>query len=353
MAASSSATDEREQDDHSVVGRIAVVVLLATLTLIGLVFPFPVDGRIWNEVFDLAHAPAFCFLLLTVAAFVDPASVGFSAQAYRLRRIQSGELMVLAGACLMLGFLGEFLQAFVGRSPSFGDLAANAAGVGSATLWVHSRRRRGALRNLFAGVAILILGLAVARPVLGIRGAVQQWTEFPLLASFERPNELQIWETDNARISQTSEWVSDGHSALQVELFPGECSGAAMSWPVPDWKGYEWFSCDVKTLGTESVELVIKLHDQQHANNGFEPEDRFERVVEVRPGDFRTIRIRLSDVADAPATRSLNLEQIAGIELFVEQPLHAMTLIVDNIRLLGDEPRLGIPIDRIPIDRIP
>lgn len=348
MAASSSATDEREQDDRSVVGRIAVVVLLATLTLIGLVFPFPVDGRLWNEVFDLAHAPAFCCLLLTVAGVVDPASVGFSGQAYRIRRIESGELMVLAGACLMLGFLGEFLQRFVGRSPSFGDLAANATGVGSATLWVLSRRRQGARRNLFAGVSILILGLAVAPALLGIRGAVQQRTEFPLLASFERPNELRNWETVNARISQTAAWASDGHSALRMELFPGEFSGATMTWPVPDWKGYEWFSCDVQTLGTKSVELVTKLYDQQHANNGFEPEDRFERVIEVSPGNFRTIRIRLSDVADAPATRTLNLEQIAGIELFVKQPPHAMTLIVDNMRLLGDGPRPGIPIDRIP-----
>ncbi len=348
MPVSSPVAENPDSHRHSVVGRIGAVTLLATFALMGLVFPFPVDGRLWSEVFDLAHAPAFCGLLLVVAGFVDPASVGFSSQAFRIRSIQSGELMVLAGACLMLGFIGELLQALVGRSPSVKDLAANTAGVLSGSLWVVSQRRRRMGRVLLRGIAIAILGLAVVRPILGICGAVQQRSEFPLIASFERNNELHNWETVNAGIARTSESASAGLSSMQVDIFPGHFSGVRMTWPVPDWRGYKWLNCDVQLLGDEPVGLTLKLYDEQHASSGFERSDRFERTIEVRPGQFQTLRIRLADVVDAPVTRSLNLEQVAGLELFVTQPTNATTVFVDNIRLVGEQGETGIPIDRVP-----
>lgn len=347
MAVSSPAAEHQQTESRSIAGRMVVLAVVAICTLVGLVFPFPVDGRLWNELFDLAHAPAFCGLLLIVAGFIDPSSIGLSSQAFRIRYIRSGELMVLSGACLMLGFLGEFLQAFVGRSPSAKDLVANAAGVSSGVFWIVSRRHRGKPKALFVVAAVLTLGLAIVSPVLGIRAAVQQRREFPLLASFERRNELQIWETVNARISRTSQMVSNGQCALLLEVFPGDFSGAVMTWPVQDWHGYELLSCDVRSLMDAPVMLTFKIYDEQHANSGFEPDDRFETTVEVKPGKFRNHNFRLSDIENAPATRTLDLRHIAGMELFVVQPQHAGKLIVDNIRLLDPSAAVGIPIDSI------
>jgi hypothetical protein len=332
---------------RAVRGRFCLLAVLALFVLTGLVFPFPVGGRLWSELFDLAHAPIFCVLLLIVAGLLDPSSIGLSTQAFRIRSVQSGELMFLAGTCLMLGCLGEFLQAFVGRSPSMKDLAANAAGVASGTLWVFCQRRQGIRRVLFGGFAFLTLVLALVRPVSGIYAAIQQNAEFPLLASFERANELQIWEAVNARVDRTAEWASDGQYALQVDIFPGEFSGVVMTWPVPDWRGYEWLSCEVQTPGPETVALTLKLYDKEHITNGFGPADRFEATIEVSPGELQTLRFRLSDVADAPELRPMNLRQIAGVELFVVQPRQAVTLFVDNIRLLGSQ-QAGIPIDIVP-----
>jgi len=256
--------------------------------------------------------------------------------------------MVLAGACLMLGCLGEFLQAFVGRSPSVRDLAANAAGVASGSLWIFTQRRQGMQRGLLGGIAVLILGVAAIRPVLGIRGALQQKAEFPLIASFERANELQIWEAVNARIGRTAEFASDGQYAMELGIVPGEFSGAAMTWPVHNWQGYEWLSCDVQSLGQEPVQLTLKLYDEQHARNGFDPADRFERTMKVSPTAFQTLQFRLSEVVDAPDTRPMDLAHMAGLELFVGQPRQAVTLLIDNIRLVGESQRTRIPIDSVP-----
>jgi len=147
----------------SVRGRTGFLLVLGGCILLGLAFPFPVDGRLWNHVFNLLHAPVVCLLLLTVAGFIDPRSIGLSEKFVRLRAVRFPETMVIASGCFLLGCLGELLQAFTGRTPGAGDLVANGFGVISGVLWMRSRSATGKKRTLLVITVLIVLSALEAR----------------------------------------------------------------------------------------------------------------------------------------------------------------------------------------------
>ncbi len=319
---------------HTVLRRRLVLVLTAgAVVLAGLVFPFPVDGRLWNSLFDLAHAPVFCALVLVIAGILDPTSIGLPASLVRVAVVRPVEAVFIAGICLGLGLAGEVLQGLAGRSPSVHDVAANAAGAAAAVLWITAVRSGPAFRRILKAAAGGVLLVALIRPAVGIRGALRQRADFPCLASFERSDELDAWEPVDARLQRTDQTATHGTYALQVDLLPGEFSGALMVWPMPDWRGFSWFCCDVQTNGDAAVPLTVKVFDRPHERSGHDPDDRFETTVEVQPGGFQQIRLSLEKIREAPRTRSMRLDQIAGVELFTTEPDRPVRLFVDHVRL--------------------
>ena len=320
---------------HSYRARMLTVTLVGVGMLIALVFPFPVGGRLWSALFDLAHAPAFCLLLLAVVGFIDPPAIGLPQRLVTLRSVRSGEIMVLAGGCLFLGCVGEFLQAFAGRSPGVGDLLANAAGVVTAVLWIRSHHTSGSRRTLMIAAAALVLLSATYRPMQEIWGALQQRSDFPLLASFERSSDLQAWVEADSVMERTSEWASEGEYSLRVDLFPGQFSGVNMIWPVQDWRGYDQLHVDFRNLGQSPMPLVLKIHDRQHVHGGFVPADRFESEIVIPPDGVHVLSVDLSDVAIAPETRAMNMSQISGVEFFAADLRKSATVFLDNMRLVS------------------
>jgi len=176
-------------------GRVCIITLVGICVFLALIFPFPVGGRLWSELFNLAHAPVFCGLVLLVCGFLDPSSVGISRFAV-LRPVRLGEVLLIAGGCLALGLFGELLQSAAGRSPSLKDVLANSAGVLSALLWIASCRTDGILPSVLTFGCVLVLALAVMRPISGIIGAIRQRAEFPVPESLERDDEPDAWQPD-------------------------------------------------------------------------------------------------------------------------------------------------------------
>lgn len=325
--------------------RICLISLVGAGVLLGLILPFPVGGRLWSQLFDLAHAPVFCLLLIVCAGFFDPGSVGLSPQFVKLRHIAAGETLLLAGGCLLLGCLGEFLQMFAGRSPSAADLAANCAGVLSGALWVRSCCVVKGRRRWWQAAAVCILVLAIARPVLGVWGAVQQSADFPVLATFERHIDLDAWAEIRSSMQRTTEWSTDGHHSLRVELFPGRFSGVNLIWPTTDWRGYDRLTWDIRNASADPLRLTLKIHDAQHVRGGYDPRDRFHFRFEVAPGTVDSLSVNLADVAVAPDTRTMEMSEIAGVELYAADLQRGHILMLDDLRLEKAEnlPALNTP----------
>ena len=196
-------------------GRVRLIAVVGVGVFLALIFPFPVGGRLWSGLFDLAHAPVFCGLVLLVSGFLDPSSVGLSRFTV-LRPVRLGEVLLIAGGCLALGLLGELLQAAAGRSPSLKDVLANSAGVVSALLWIASCRTDGILPSVLTFGCVLVLALAVVSPISGIIGAIRQRAEFPLPESFEHNDEPDVWPPNNAELNRKSEDATRGDSSLRL-----------------------------------------------------------------------------------------------------------------------------------------
>lgn len=317
-------------------GRLQQLLLVGGVVLLGLICPFPFGGHLWTRVFDLAHAPVFFFMVLAAAGFVDPGSVGLSQQYGRLRAVRTLEIIRISGGCFLVGCLGEFLQAFSGRSPSAGDLIANGAGVASGSLWLCSRQVVGR-RRVWSVIAVFgLLACATIGPVFGIWGAIQQQIDFPMLASFERSSDLRAWHGQNARISRTADWASAGQYSLQVDLSPGRFSGANLIWPVRDWSDYDRLRWDMHNPATTPISVTVMIYDVFHMFQAYQSADRFHATVEIPPASLYELSIDLTDVATAPEMRTMEMNKITAVELVVEDLPTSRILYLDNMRLVGD-----------------
>lgn len=317
-------------------GRIFLMALVGGAALLGLVFPFPLVGRLWSQIFDLAHAPVFCLLLIACAGLIDPASIGLPPRFVHLREVGAAETVLLAGGCLLLGGIGELLQVFAQRSPGAADLAANGAGVLSGVLWIRSRSASGRGRLLLTLTSLTVLVSAMVRPTMGIWGAVQQRSDFPLLASFERRSDLGVWAEQRSTIQRTREWATDGTHSLRLKMFPGGFTGVNMIWPVQDWRGYDRLNWDIHNTKETPLRLTLKIYDLRHTHGGFDPADRFEMRFLVPPTAVHSLSVDLSAVLAAPETRSTNMAEIAGVELFTARLRETHTVMLDNMRLVKD-----------------
>jgi hypothetical protein len=305
--------------------------LLATIAGT-LVFPFPMEGRLWGDLFDLAHAPVFCVALLCLVAICDPTAIGLSG--YRtVLRMTFRRVLVTAGILMTLGILCEYLQKFAGRSPSWEDVAANGTGILAALLWTVSRTFHGGIRR---GLVLLVISvlLAVSFPtLLQVSDSVQQIRSFPAIASFDRPHEIDGWTPHRSLIQQSTEWATDGTHSMKVTLQPAKYPGVAMLWFEPNWSHYRTFHIDLRNPNSDPLTLVIRLNDRHNWTAGLGHHDRFHREVILAPDSQQSVVIDLAEVAAAPAGRKMDLHNMTMIDIFSMDLDVPAACFIDNIRL--------------------
>jgi hypothetical protein len=334
--------------------RFVLVGIVGVTMAAGLLIPFPIGGRAWTEIFNLAHAPSFMLLTLVIAGVCDPVSIGLSTKFQTIVRITPAR--AACGCIIMVsaGAVAELLQSLLGRSASLGDALANAIGATAAFLWItsHSGSRRWRLTARCGSVILLLCG--IWNPIAGLIDLRSQIRQFPVLSSLERARELSIWGGTNATTSRSNDWSADGESSLKVALRPAKYSGAVLMWPVADWQGYERLHIDLMNPGSVPLDVTVKISDARHERSDFDPIDRFERTISVSPGQQSVFEVSLAEIQAAPAGREMDLSQIARIELFVVDNRTSAILFIDNVRLTGrrHEPRkangLGSFVNKLP-----
>jgi len=318
--------------------RWVVVACVAGVLSSVLLFPFTQTGRHWSEFFNLAHAPSFFLAFLLGAAIMDPASIGLPSSWPRILCLGARGLLILASVLLGLGSLCEVLQQFVGRSTSLSDMLANGCGLIAGMFWCLGRlatnRKRRMAASLMTGCLLLIPSWSPAFELLECR---KQLLEFPLLASFERPRELNAWHAHEATIEQSSTWHSDGSASMQVNGLAGtKHPGANFLGLVSDWHQFATLELDVFNPGDKPLSLRFSIFDRHHYHSGHAPNDRFRRVVELPAGEATHIRIELVDIKHAPADRLLDIGQLECVNLFIVRPKTDFAFLVDNVRLTGE-----------------
>lgn len=327
---SGAESDERR---NLLVRRLVIGAGLLGCVAIGLVFPFTTEGRLWGELFDLAHAPVFCGVLLLIVGMCDPPAVGLSRHTV-LFSMTADRVLGLVLVLIAAGGAAEVLQAMVGRSASLGDIAANSIGLIAGVCWIARCRSvpiSAGRKYALAGFAVVIL--VSISPLMDVWDCVLQIRSFPMLASFERPREFHNWKSHGARLTQSSEWATDGNFCGRLDLQPGSYPGMLMIWFARDWTEKSGLHLALKNPGKFDLQIVVKLHDQQHVANGFPDNDRYHEVVLVPAEKEIAVDIPLTEVKNAPETRPMDLDQMWTIDLFaihLEQPA---VLLVDEVRL--------------------
>ncbi len=299
-----------------------------------LIYPFHMEGRHWGSIFDFAHAPAFFTFSLMIAALLDARSIGWTLPTRVLLPLNRRRLAILMLTLFLGGAACELAQMLVDRSASLSDVAANTFGLVSAMLLCEAMKIRSRKKRVV--FAALITGLLLAPGLSTISELVecyQQRQDFPLLASFERAAELNAWTPHGAEATLDQSWRTHGKHSMKLTLLKHKHPGSLMSWPMPDWTGYSDLQLDLYNPGEAEIHLGINIRDTAHEHSQFAPEDRFRTQVTLPPGQAIAVQIVLKAVEDAPANRKMQMDRIAGINLFQIKPQEGVVFHVDNIRL--------------------
>nr|WP_232364805.1 CIA30 family protein [Desulfosalsimonas propionicica] len=86
--------------------------------------------------------------------------------------------------------------------------------------------------------------------------------------------------------------------------------------------------------GEKQVKLHLRIEDRKHAQSENQQyTDRYNSSFDLPPGKWKTIKIPLEEIENAPKTRKMNMEQISSIMFFVARQPEPLTLYIDDIRL--------------------
>ncbi len=304
------------------------VLGLVVLSVGILLLPLPGITSIDSELLNLLHAPCFAVW----------AAICCAAWRNRLPRQPIAAGVAVWLVLSIVGFLSEWLQGFVTRTPSWHDEAANIAGAAAGVLWMQSRVvERPAARHGLLAAAIALIVAASVKPTLAIYEYSEQSRAMPILASFERPRELQHWSVNESRVARTQDHVSDGAWSMRLDMFPSRWPGASLR-PSRDWSDYRELVFDAWLADAQgdvaptdqTLDLIVKVADVAH--NG-QTNDRFHKTVRLTAGRKQTFRIRLSEIRAAPALRKMDLSRIRQLQFFIIRPKQRRTIWLDSIHL--------------------
>lgn len=318
---------------QTVIQRAVWAAILLGVMAFGLVFPFPFEGRPSGEVFDLAHGPVFCLVLICGVAFLDPSAAGLSTRWTVILPMSFFRVLVVALGLTFVGLAGEFLQKYSGRNASWSDVAANTIGLLAGVLWIRSRAVTGPVRTGLVTAAVMAIVLISVRPTQNLIDCYQQYRSFPQLASFERRRELGSFHGTKAALRRSEDWSTDGAWSLKMQLRPARFSGAAMIWFPRDWSHTSALQLDLYNPEEDRVTVFVKVFDHQHTTTGYNHRDRFLRSFVVEAGGSQSVRIDMHDILTAPEGRRMDLKNVWALEIYVADVSSPQVLYVDHLRL--------------------
>jgi hypothetical protein len=311
-----------------------ILLLFTALVVALLLIPVPIVTRQGAALMDLAHAPLFA--LVTLVAFFQLPPV--------LRSVPSA--IAIGVTLTIVSGMIELAQEMTGRSSSWADLWANVLGVTAALCAALARESTSARRR-----GLLTASAALAFVVASVPGSITYWDawrqkrDLPMIASFEDRFEMSRWRFQSAEGRLAHEHVTAGQQSLRVDLHAGKYPGALMIWTPYNWRGAVRKATgaspgsstpaadlvfDVWLSDGPPLDVMIKILDLYHSYR--ERSDRYERPTRV-PAGRHQVRIPLDEIANAPATRQMDLSQIRVLQFYVEWLGEPRTLFVDNIHL--------------------
>ncbi len=332
-SSSSSASESDELiNEGEPVQRIGTVVILGSLIVAGmLLVPLPFKNRMGAAIGDIAHSPIFGGITIAILFLWQMLS-----RLDTFGRDWIGR-MVLVGLCVfILGVLVEFAQMMTGRSASMHDAIANGLGIIAAVclcfavLNAREHPDRRWLSLTASAIAMVMIGLALARPVRIITDIIVARQSFPLINSFEREMELTRWYFDDCCGQRTDQNVTHGAYSMRIMLDRAPHPAATLIETVPDWSDVQTLELDVTLARSypQPLDVILKVIDKHHANYDT---DTARKTFTLQPGKTTRIVIEREEMITGPETRKLDMQGIKLISLLAIAPKTATFMDVDHV----------------------
>ena len=336
---------------------IALLGILMTLCVGGLMIPLPEGGRVFPSLGDMAHAPMFATITLLVLF------TWFHLRPTEQLDTTSIRVASVSASMFAFGVVTEIVQGAIGRSASVHDVVADCGGIAAAIcFFVAWQTRRWESTKTVAVIFWIGLGLASIlatwrRPLASIHDSIALRQEFPLLGSFERHAELERWHFEKCTAERilvpsrsltinpsSSEIAGDGFPrgnwALRVD-YParlpstGNASSATLYEMNSDWTQYQSLTLEALVLHPSNqsenpIDLAIQIIDEDH---GKDFQDICRTVFTLNPGQPAQLTIPKGKWF-TKSGRSLDLKRIRYLDLQFASLGQSASIRFDAIRLL-------------------
>lgn len=304
------------------------LIILMTLVMSVMLFTSnPTEGsqRVLEALWNTGHL--FFFAMLTWILLSQQ----------RLKQLSGFRLLVISLLfSFFLGGLIELLQFKIGRSMDAQDLYTDVLGglLGYCiTLLTHAqcRRLKHRLFIFIASLAILLLGFWPVYQVLHEDAMIA--ADIPVIASFETQPTLSRWSLQSVNLFELDDNIkSAGHSSVKIQYEVAQYPSISLDVLYPDWLQYKYLNLSLYNDQDKELSINLKVFDRPHRRRGYRYNDRFNREFMLQPG-WNRLQIRLLDIYNAPAKRSMEMQQIASLSLFLINPKKPMSVHLDNIHL--------------------
>lgn len=279
--------------------------------------PDHLSSVFFNRAWNFGHILFFAVLMLLI-------------QSYKPLATWRAWLLVTFIA-IAFGCLIEFIQKYVGRNANLDDVLHNLFGVWLGLFW---GQKPSCLIWFLRFIAVLLVAPAAWLVVdAGIANLVMR-NQFPLVNSFESRHELQQIQVHPAiaETRQVNSLAIDGKHSLEIIFSTRQYAGFQLLGPYGDWSKYAYLTMDFYNPDDAPLMVILKISDREHDTGANKFDDRFNRRLYLNPG-WNKIQIAINDIRAAPRKRAMQMDEISGFTLFVEQLAEPQKLYWDNIRL--------------------
>jgi len=239
---------------------------------------------------------------------------------------------------MVFGLVIELLQSNFSRQVSLEDIFRNFLGTSIAIFFLAPKmtvnigfwQKLGCKIGQVLSLAGLVYMLLILVQLLNTEQRYKK--QLPLLFGFEEVAELTRIG-GNASTELSGDYVAQGESALKIMLTPMRYSGISLKKIPSDWRSYHQIALSFYNPSKHILPLTLRIDDFRHSRQPKGYHDRFNRHSNLPPG-WTHLQIPLSEIAQAPKQRKLDLSGISGIGIFTSGLLTETTLYLDNVQLL-------------------
>jgi len=294
------------------VSRLACLLLLIAFPFFFVKDPGPHSTPLVSALWDCGHLLFFAGLVIALQTRVD-----FSKP--------RAAVMFLTGVFIGGGLI-EIIQAHTGRDGNWQDLLRDLTGAWVGLFWLQKANARVWLGRV---MAIIFLLPTIFTVYTATYTQYEAEKIFPQLANFETDVDLHGIK---GNIQRSNTLHSLDQYSLKVHLNTEPYAQVSFNEFFNSWQGYGNLLMDIYNPDSQVLDLVIRIDDVEHELGDNAHNDRFNKALHLEPG-WNKIKIPISEIQHAPATRLLNLDEIKSMVIFARQLPQDRDIYLDNIRL--------------------